>query len=144
MYGSFALVLGLMAFLYLSAQMTVFAAEVNVVRARRLWPRSIVQPPLTPADREVLSSLALEGKRRPEQYVGVGFIDTAHDENEDGPPDESDPLVQTLSPPEAPGVRAHRVTAVFRFRSGYLTLCAQDALDHEGGRSDDNGHPDGP
>ena len=74
-YGSFALVLGLIAFLYLSAQMSVYAAEVNVVKARRLWPRSIVQPPLTPADREVLSSLALEGKRRPEQYVGVGFND---------------------------------------------------------------------
>ncbi len=103
-YGSFALVLGLIAFLYLSAQMTVYAAEVNVVRARRLWPRSIVQPPLTPADREVLSSLALEGKRRPEQYVGVGFIDTAQGENRDGPVDESDLPAQTSSPPEASGV----------------------------------------
>jgi hypothetical protein len=74
-YGSFALVLGLLGFLYLSAQVSVYAAEINVVKARRLWPRSIVQPPLTPADREVLSSLALESKRRPEQYVGVGFED---------------------------------------------------------------------
>jgi uncharacterized BrkB/YihY/UPF0761 family membrane protein len=103
-YGSFALVLGLIAFLYLSAQMTVYAAEVNVVRARHLWPRSIVQPPLTRADREVLSSLALESKRRPEQYVGVGFIDTAQGEDEDDSPDESEPSAQTPSPPEAPGV----------------------------------------
>jgi len=28
----------------------VYAAETNVVLARRLWPRSIVQPPLTQAD----------------------------------------------------------------------------------------------
>jgi hypothetical protein len=98
------LVLGLIAFLYLSAQMTVYAAEVNVVRARRLWPRSIVQPPLTPADREVLSSLALEGKRRPEQYVGVGFIDPPQEDDDDGSPDESGPLAQASLPPEAPGV----------------------------------------
>jgi hypothetical protein len=32
-----------------------------------------VQPPLTEADKEVLSSIALEGKRRPEQYVSTGF-----------------------------------------------------------------------
>jgi hypothetical protein len=94
----------LIAFLYLSAQMTVYAAEVNVVRARHLWPRSIVQPPLTRADREVLSSLALESKRRPEQYVGVGFIDTAQGEDEDDSPDETEPSAQTPSPPEAPGV----------------------------------------
>ena len=83
MYGSFALVLGLLGFLYLSAQITVYAAEINVVKARHLWPRSIVQPPLTAADREVLSSLALESKRRPEQFVGVGFRD--HEETDDGP-----------------------------------------------------------
>ena len=40
---------------------------------RRLWPRGMVQPPLTAADKEVLSSIALEGKRRPEQYVSTGF-----------------------------------------------------------------------
>jgi|HubBroStandDraft_6_1064221.scaffolds.fasta_scaffold10750_4 YihY family inner membrane protein len=103
-YGSFALVLGLIAFLYLSAQMTVYAGEINVVRARRLWPRSMVQPPLTPADREVLSSLALEGKRRPEQYVGVGFVDSAQPAGEDRSPDGSDLRGEASSPPEASGV----------------------------------------
>lgn len=103
-YGSFALVLGLIAFLYLSAQVTVYAAEVNVVKTRRLWPRSMVQPPLTRADREVLSSIALESKRRPEQYVGVGFTDAPGDVAGDRSlPDE------TLAPgspslPDAPGV----------------------------------------
>ncbi len=40
--ATFGLVLGLLAWLYLGAQVTVFAAEVNVVRARRLWPRSFL------------------------------------------------------------------------------------------------------
>ncbi|HYM44569.1 MAG TPA: YihY/virulence factor BrkB family protein [Solirubrobacteraceae bacterium] len=38
----FAFVLGLLAWLYLGALTTVFAAEINVVRARRLWPRSFL------------------------------------------------------------------------------------------------------
>jgi membrane protein len=39
--GLFAFVLGLLAWLYLGGVTTVLAAEVNVVRARRLWPRSL-------------------------------------------------------------------------------------------------------
>jgi YihY family inner membrane protein len=72
-YGTFALVLGLISFLFLAAQVTLYAAEINVVRVRHLWPRGMVQPPLTAADKEVLSSIALEAKRRPEQYVSTGF-----------------------------------------------------------------------
>jgi YihY family inner membrane protein len=72
-YGTFALVLGLISFLYLAAQVTLYASELNVVRVRHLWPRGMVQPPLTAADREVLSSIALESKRRPEQYLSTGF-----------------------------------------------------------------------
>jgi YihY family inner membrane protein len=72
-YGTFALVLGLVSFLFLAAQVTLYASELNVVRARHLWPRGMVQPPLTTADKEVLSSIALEGQRRPEQYVSTGF-----------------------------------------------------------------------
>jgi YihY family inner membrane protein len=81
-YGTFALVLGLVGFLYIAAQISVYAAELNVVRARHLWPRSLVQPPLTSADKEVLSSLALEGKRRPEQYVATGFRDVGRQSGE--------------------------------------------------------------
>jgi uncharacterized BrkB/YihY/UPF0761 family membrane protein len=78
-YGAFALVLGMLGFLYIAAEICVYAAELNVVKSRHLWPRSIVQPPLTPADKEVLSSLALEGKRRPEQYVATGYRASAAD-----------------------------------------------------------------
>jgi YihY family inner membrane protein len=72
-YGYFASILGLIGFLYLACQITLYAAELNVVRARRLYPRSIVQPPLTPADERVLSDIAKEGERRPEQRVAVEF-----------------------------------------------------------------------
>jgi YihY family inner membrane protein len=40
--GLFAFVLGLLTWLYLGGQVTVLAAEANVVRARQLWPRSLL------------------------------------------------------------------------------------------------------
>ena len=74
-YGEFATVLGLIAWLYLAARIVVYCAEINVVLARRLWPRSILQPPLTEADRESLALHALESQQRTEQEVHVTFTD---------------------------------------------------------------------
>ena len=51
-YGVFATVLGLLAWIYQAVAM------INVVLARQLWPRSIVQPPLTEADQAVLAAQA--------------------------------------------------------------------------------------
>jgi membrane protein len=45
LYGTFALVLGLLAWLYLGAQLVLLAAALNVVRVRRLWPRSLLGDP---------------------------------------------------------------------------------------------------
>src|SRR5207244_5137100 len=45
LYGIFAVVLGLLAWLYLGAQLTIFAAAVDVVRARRLCSRSLISSP---------------------------------------------------------------------------------------------------
>jgi YihY family inner membrane protein len=70
-YGYFASVLGLISFLFLAAMITLYAAELNVVRARHLYPRSIVQPPLTEADEAVLTAVAQQGERRPEVQVHV-------------------------------------------------------------------------
>jgi membrane protein len=42
LYGTFGIVLGLMAWLFLQAEVTLYAAEADVVLARRLWPRSIL------------------------------------------------------------------------------------------------------
>jgi len=70
-YGTFATVIGLLAWIYLGAQVTLFAAEVNVVKKRQLWPRGIVQPPLTEADERALSDYAKQEQRRPEERVNV-------------------------------------------------------------------------
>ena len=75
-YGQFGLVLGLMAWLALVAQLTVYAAEINVVLARHLWPRSVT-PPLTDADRRALRDLAHQEERKPEERVAVGFAPDA-------------------------------------------------------------------
>jgi YihY family inner membrane protein len=72
-YGTFALVIGLLVWIYLGAQMSLYCAEINVVLARRLWPRSLVQPPLTEADERALAEGALVERRRPEQHIEVTF-----------------------------------------------------------------------
>ena len=74
-YGVFATVLGLLAWIYLAVEITVYCAEINVVLARRLWPRAIVQPPLTEADRASMALQALQNQRRPEQHIEVTFDD---------------------------------------------------------------------
>lgn len=74
-YGTFATVIGLLAWIYLGAQVTLFAAEVNVVKKRRLWPRAIVQPPLTDADERALKGYAEQEERRPEEDVRVRIDD---------------------------------------------------------------------
>ena len=76
-YGVFATVLGLIAWIYVAVRLIVYAAEVNVVLSRRLWPRSIVQPPLTEADRTSLALQALQNQRRKDQHVEVTFDETA-------------------------------------------------------------------
>jgi uncharacterized BrkB/YihY/UPF0761 family membrane protein len=72
-YGFFGVVLGLLAFIYMAAQLSLFAAEVNVVWYRRLWPRGLVQPPLTEADKEAMVAMAKKETRISEQDVDVDF-----------------------------------------------------------------------
>jgi YihY family inner membrane protein len=91
-YGVFATVLGLLAWIYLAVQITVYSAEINVVLSRRLWPRSIVQPPLTEADRASMALQALQNQRRPEQHVEVTFHDR--------PPDAEAPARTPQTPGE--------------------------------------------
>ena len=90
LYGVFAGVLVLLGWLYLSTQLVVYAAEVNVVLARRLWPRSLLQPPLTEPDRRVLTALARTEERRPEQRVEVTFLPEG-DDSDDQPAHDREP-----------------------------------------------------
>jgi YihY family inner membrane protein len=79
-YGTvFGTVLGLLAWIYVGAESTVYAAEINVVLAHRLWPRALVQPPLTAADRASMTLQALQNQRRPEQLVEVSYPDPEAD-----------------------------------------------------------------
>jgi membrane protein len=73
-YGVFALVIGLLSWLYLAAQTTLYAAEINVVYARGLWPRSLLEVS-EPADRKTLRSLAKIEERVDEESVDVSFKD---------------------------------------------------------------------
>ena len=78
--GLFATVIGLLAWIYLAAQLFLLAGEVNVVLARRLWPRSLAPPPLDTKDREVLASQAEEQRARPEERVDVTFGEPSGDD----------------------------------------------------------------
>lgn len=49
-YGTFAVVIGLLSWIFLQAQVFLYAAEVASVSSRRLWPRSLDPETPTPAD----------------------------------------------------------------------------------------------
>ena len=73
-YGLFAVVIGLLGWVYLGAQLMLFAAELNVVLKRRLWPRTLAgTPETTRSDREVLAGEAKEETARPDERVEVRF-----------------------------------------------------------------------
>jgi membrane protein len=65
LYGVFGIVLGLIAWLYLQAQLTLYAVEINVVHTLRLWPRSLAPPPLTEQDVRAYELYARVTQRRP-------------------------------------------------------------------------------
>ena len=68
LYGTFAPVLALLAFIYLMARISILAIEANVVRARHLWPRSLSNEDMTSADLIQLEQLAGKEERvKPEQ-----------------------------------------------------------------------------
>jgi hypothetical protein len=94
-YGVFGTVLGLIAWIYLAVEITVYSAEINVVLARRLWPRAIIQPPLTEADRASMALQALQNQRRPEQHIEVTFDDREPDD----PPATTPRTPDEVSPP---------------------------------------------
>jgi membrane protein len=72
-YGLFGIVIALLVWLHLGAQMTLYAAEVNVVTTRKLWPRSLLGPPSVPADEATLTALAKVEERHDTEQVDVHF-----------------------------------------------------------------------
>jgi len=75
-YGTFALVIGLLSWIYLAALVTLLAAESNVVATRRLWPRSfsvVIEQPSTRADKRALTQRGKIEERRQDETVSVDF-----------------------------------------------------------------------
>jgi uncharacterized BrkB/YihY/UPF0761 family membrane protein len=74
----FALVLGLMAFIYLAAVVLVVCVEVNVVRVDHLYPRALLTPftddvELTRGDERVYAESARAQRAVRHQRVDVSF-----------------------------------------------------------------------
>ncbi len=71
-YGTFALVIGLLSWFLLLAQLLLLAAEVNVVLHRRLWPRALTGE-LGDADRRALRLAAEAARRDAGEEIAVRF-----------------------------------------------------------------------
>lgn len=82
LYGALAGVIGLLAWIYLGALLTLYAAEVNVVLAYRLWPRSLGRVPATEADRRALVRQAQEYERTAGEIITVSFKEAGDDTTE--------------------------------------------------------------
>ena len=71
-YGTFALVLGLLVWINLGAMLTVLSAELNVVRERELWPRSLLGAGRE-EDERVMRAIAKAQAREDSQRISVDF-----------------------------------------------------------------------
>ncbi|MDQ6820835.1 MAG: YihY/virulence factor BrkB family protein [Solirubrobacteraceae bacterium] len=71
-YGAFGIVIGLLVFMHLGAQLTLYAAEINVVLNRKLYPRSLFSPRV-PADEKTLRALAEVEQRHESEHIDVTF-----------------------------------------------------------------------
>jgi membrane protein len=78
MNGVFALVLGLVALIYIASVMAMLGIELNVVRAKELYPRALLTPftddvRLTEADRRVYTEYAEAQRHKGFEQVTVTF-----------------------------------------------------------------------
>jgi membrane protein len=71
-YGVFAVVIGLLSWLWLAAQLSLVAGEVNVVLAERLWPRSLFGD-LAAADERAMRRAAQAEQRDRRELIVVSF-----------------------------------------------------------------------
>jgi membrane protein len=79
----FALVLGMLAFLYLISTSLVLCAEINVARVKKLYPRALLTPftdnvELTPGDRKTYIGRAKAERAKGFQHVDVTFDQPGH------------------------------------------------------------------
>jgi membrane protein len=77
-YGVFAVVLGLLAWIFLAALGVVLSVEINVVRTKHLFPRALLTPltdnvDLTRADRRAYTDAATSQQHKGFETVDVTF-----------------------------------------------------------------------
>ena len=87
-YGVFGLVLGLVAWIYVLALVTVLSAEINVVVRRHLWPRALLTPftddvRLTHADQRAYTRYAQTERHKGFEVVDVDFEGEDHEQAPD-------------------------------------------------------------
>jgi membrane protein len=73
LYGTFAITLGLLFWIYLQARVVLYAAEAGVVDGKKLWPRSLVQQDLTKADKHEYRYQAKKEKFVDPEDIDVDF-----------------------------------------------------------------------
>jgi uncharacterized BrkB/YihY/UPF0761 family membrane protein len=94
----FALVLGMLAFLYLVSASLVLCAQINVVAVERLYPRALLTPftenvELTDADRKSYTGRAKAERAKDFQNVDVSF-------DQGGNPERRSPLPRPAPKPQ--------------------------------------------
>jgi YihY family inner membrane protein len=73
LYGTFAVVIGMLFWIYLLAQVIIYAAEIDSVYGLQLWPRGLQGDQPTTADKRAYKLYANVEKYMPEQRVHVHF-----------------------------------------------------------------------
>jgi YihY family inner membrane protein len=124
LYGFFAIVLGLIFWLNLAAQLFLYASEVNVVHARHLWPRSLTEPPPTEQERWLPSGSAAGAAPGSGATAPVGAPVQDGERSEAGPRERTSSTCSNASrnseiqaPSLRPTNRTHQARASLRLRA---------------------------
>ncbi len=86
MNNTFALVLGLIAFLYAAGFLTVFSLEVNVVLRRRLYPRALLTPFTDNVSPTEADLRAYTGYAKSQRHKGFQSIESTFEKQPKDPP----------------------------------------------------------
>jgi membrane protein len=103
--GVFAVVLGLLAFFYLTAVVVVLCAEINVVRVERLYPRALLTPftdnvEPTRGDHRAYTGQAVSQRSKGFENIDVTFDKPADRRNNDDSAAGSQRTPQGEAPPD--------------------------------------------
>lgn len=104
-YGTFAVVIGLLSYFFLLAQVTLYAAELNVVLTHRLWPRglrALQGVATTEADERAYSAYPERERQAHDTAIGVDVDKHPDGQVDPGDPDDPD---ATTAPANATSTR---------------------------------------